>query len=60
MVVDNLVGTTGMEIVVLGGHVNVGLSKKDIAPPGLTTWSRTEMVVGRHVCPWMYVTVRWA
>ena len=41
-----------MEVVVLGGHVVVGLSKKGIAPPGLATWSCIEMVVGghAHVC----------
>ena len=38
-----------MDVVVLGGHVIVGLSKKWIAPPGLTTWSRIEIVVGGHV-----------
>ena len=43
---------TGMEVAVLGGHVIVGLMKKGIAPPGLATWSRIEMVVGghAHVC----------
>ena len=35
-----------MEVVVLGGHVIVGQSKNGIAPPGLATWSRIEMVVG--------------
>ena len=37
-----------MELVVLGGHVIVGLSKTWIAPPELATWSRIEMVVGGH------------
>ena len=39
-----------MEVVVLGGHVIVGLSKKGIAPPGLglDTWSRIEMEVSGH------------
>ena len=47
-------GPTGMEVVVMGGHVIDGLSKKVIAPPWLVTWwSRIEMmVVGghAHVC----------
>ena len=44
--------TTGMEVVVLGGHVIVGVRNIGIAPPGLATWSRIEMVVGghAHVC----------
>ena len=41
-------GPTGMKVVVLGGHVIVGLSKQWIAQPGLATWSRIEMVVGGH------------
>ena len=45
-------GTSDMEVVVLGGHVIVGLSRKGIAPPGLATLSRIEMVMGgnAHVC----------
>ena len=43
-----------MEVVVMGGHVIDGLSKKVIAPPWLVTWSRIEMVVvvggHAHVC----------
>ena len=39
-------GPAGIEV---DGHVVVGLSKKGIAPPGLATWSRIEMVVGGHV-----------
>ena len=42
-------GPTGMEVVGLGGHVIVGLSKHRIAPPGLATWFRFEMVMGGHV-----------
>ena len=38
-----------MEVVVSGGHVIVGLSKKWIAHPWLAMWSRVEMVVGGHV-----------
>ena len=53
-------GPTGMEVVVLGGHVIVGLSEKWIAPPGLATWSRIEMVEGGHAHVCMYVIVRWA
>ena len=53
-----LVGSpTGMEVVVLGGHVIVGLCKQWVAPPGLATWSRIKMVVdmpmyvfGMYVC----------
>ena len=41
-------GPTGMEVVLRGGHMIVGLSKKGIAPPGLGTWSHIEMVVGGH------------
>ena len=37
-----------MEVVVMGGHVILGLSKEGIAPPGLATWSHVEMVVGGH------------
>ena len=45
-------GPTDMEVVVLGGQVIVGLCQKLIAPPGLVTWFRIEMVVGghAHVC----------
>ena len=42
-------GPSGIEVVVLGGHVIVGLSKKRIQPPGLATLSRFEMGVGGHV-----------
>ena len=38
-----------MEVVVSGGHVIVGLSKKWIAHPWLEMWSRVEMVAGDHV-----------
>ena len=45
-------GPTGMEVVVRGGQVIVGLNRKRIEPPGLATWSRIEMVVGvlAYVC----------
>ena len=45
-------GPTGMEVVVMGGHVIIGLCKKLIVPPGLAIWSRIEMVGGghAHVC----------
>ena len=44
--------TTGMEVVVLGGHVIVGVRNIGQAPPWLATWSRIEMVAGghAHVC----------
>ena len=51
-------GPTGIEIVVLEGHVIVGLSKKRIPPPGLATSSRVEMGVGDHVHVCMYKIVR--
>ena len=38
-----------MEVVVMSGHVIVGLSKNGITPQGLVTWSYVEMVVGCHV-----------
>ena len=46
-------GPTDIEVLVLGGHVIVGLSKMGIAPPGLDTWSRIEIVVGGQVHPCM-------
>ena len=39
-------GTTDMEVVLLGGNVIVGLSRKGIAPPRMATLSRVEMVMG--------------
>ena len=53
-------GPTGMEVVVMGDYVIVGLSKNGIEPPGLATWSRIEIVVGSHVHVRMYVIVSWA
>ena len=39
-----------MEVVLLGGHMIVELSRRGIAPPGLARWCRLEkMVVGGHV-----------
>ena len=42
----------------MGGHVIVGLSKQEKAPPGLATWSRIKMSVGGHVHVCMYVRDR--
>ena len=49
-----------MEVVVMGGHVIVGVNINGIASPGLATCSRMEIVVGSHVHERMYVIVRWA
>ena len=51
---------TGVEGLLLGGRVIVGLSEDGIPPPGLATSSRMEMVMGAHVHVCMYVIVRWA
>ena len=40
--------TTGMEVELLGGHMIVGVKNIGIAPPGLATRSRIEMVAGGH------------
>ena len=42
-------GPTGMEVVVLGGHMSVGLSKQWIAPPALATRG--------HVSRWWWVAM---